>query len=87
MSSGKGFLAGILIAASLAAASAAFADGEFQLFDKRKAVVEKGKLILIGRSGDRKAAPPGRYDTRDGRYTIFVREDGIQVRDRTKELQ
>jgi hypothetical protein len=64
-----------------------FAENDYYLVNGTRAVIEGKKLVLIGRDSRRSIAPPGRYDTRDGRYSIVVKGDEIVIRDHTKELR
>jgi hypothetical protein len=66
---------------------ASFAGNEFALVGGTRAVIEGKQLILIGKDSRRSVAPPGRYDTRDGRYSIVVMKNEIVIRDHTKELR
>jgi hypothetical protein len=60
---------------------------DFVLVGGARAVIEGKKLILIDRHSNRSIAPPGRYDTRDGRYSIIVNTNEIVIRDHTRELR
>ncbi len=79
------FIAGILFLSSLFLVPAAFAGNEFALVGGTRAVIEGKQLILIDRNSRRTVAPLGRYDTRDGKYAIIVKENEIVIRDLTKE--
>jgi len=81
------FLAGVLCLSCLYLVPASFAGNEYALVGGTRAVIEGKQLILIGRDSRRSIAPPGRYDTRDGRYSIVVMKDEIVIRDHTKELR
>ncbi len=63
------------------------AGNEFFLINGTRAEIEGKQLILIGNDSRRSVAPPGRYDTRDGRYSIVVMKNEIVIRDHTKELR
>ena len=76
-------LAGILTLSLLIAVPASFAAGEMVLVDGRRAVIEGKQLVLIDRDLHRRVAAPGRYDTRDGRYSIVVRAKDIVIVDHT----
>jgi hypothetical protein len=80
------FLASILLISwiSLMGAAHAGAMNDFVLVGGTRAVIEGKTLILIGRDSRRSIAPPGRYDTRDGRYSIIVKSNEIVIRDHTK---
>jgi len=80
----RAFFAGILCLATLIIVPASFADGEIVLVGGVRAVIEGKQLILIGTDSRRSVAPPGRYDTRDGRYSIVVRGKDIVIVDHTK---
>jgi hypothetical protein len=66
---------------------ASFAGNEYTLVGGSRAVIEGKKLILIGKYSRRTVAPSGRYDTRDGKYSIIVKGEEIVIRDHTKELR
>ena len=83
----KTFFAGILCLFCLLFVPASFAGNEFVLVGGTSAVIEGKQLILIGKDSMRSVAPPGRYDTRDGRYSIVVMKNEIVIRDHTKELR
>jgi hypothetical protein len=83
----KTFFAGIFCLSCLFLVPASFAGNEFALVGGTLAVIEGKQLILIGKDSRRSVAPPGRYDTRDGQYSIVVKKDEIAVRDHTKELR
>jgi hypothetical protein len=76
-------LAGILSLCLLIAVPASFAAGEIVLVDGRHAVIEGKQLILIDKDSRRSVAPPGRYDTRDGRYSIVVKGKDVVIVDHT----
>ena len=78
---------GILCLSCLLYVPASFAGNEFVLVGGTSAVIEGKQLILIGKDSKRSIAPPGRYDTRDGRYSIVVMKNEIVIRDHTKELR
>jgi len=50
-------------------------------------VIEGKQLVLIDGGSRRTVAPPGRYDTRDGKYSIIVKGNEIVIRDHTKEVR
>lgn len=81
------YFAGILCLSCLYLVPASFAGDEFALVGGTRAVIEGKQLILIGKDSRRSVAPPGRYDTRDGRYSIVVMKNEIVIRDHTKELR
>lgn len=81
------FFAGILFLSCLFFVPASFAGNEFALVGGTRAVIEGKQLILIDKDSRRSVAPPGRYDTRDGRYSIVVKKNEIVIRDHTKELR
>lgn len=83
----KRFFAGILCLSCLFLVPASFAGNEFVLVGGTSAVIEGKQLILIGKDLKRSVAPLGRYDTRDGRYSIVVMKNEIVIRDHTKELR
>ena len=83
----KPSFAGILCLTCLFLAPASFAENEFALVGGTSAVIEGKQLILIGKDSKRSIAPLGRYDTRDGRYSIVVMKNEIVIRDHTKELR
>lgn len=81
------FFAGILCLSCLYLVPASFAGNEFALVGGTRAVIEGKQLILIDKDSRRSVAPPGRYDTRDGRYSIVVLKNDVVIRDHTKELR
>ena len=83
----KTYIAGILYLSSLFLVPATFAGNEFVLVGGTRAVIEGKQLILIDKDSRRSVAPSGKYDTRDGRYSIVVKGDDIVIRDHTKELR
>lgn len=83
----KTFFAGILCLSCLSFATASFAANEFVLVGGTRAVIEGKQLILIDMNSRRSIAPSGKYDTRDGRYSIVVKGNEIVIRDHTKELR
>jgi hypothetical protein len=83
----KTFFMTILYLSCLLFAPASFAGNEFVLVGGTSAVIEGKQLILIGKDSKRSVALPGRYDTRDGRYSIVVMKNEIVIRDHTKELR
>jgi hypothetical protein len=83
----KTFFMTILYLSCLLYVPASFAGNEFVLVGGTSAVIEGKQLILIGKDSKRSVAPPGRYDTRDGRYSIVVMKNEIVIRDHTKELR
>ena len=64
-----------------------YAGEGYVLMNGSRAVIIEKKLVLISRDGKESFAPPGNYETRDGRYTIVVGGKGVVVRDHTKELR
>ena len=50
-------------------------------------MIEGKQLILIDANSRRSVAPSGKYDTRDGRYSIIVKGNEIVIRDHAKELR
>jgi len=68
-------------------ASTSFAENGFFLAGGTRAVIEGKKLILIDQSSRRSIAPAGRYDTRDGKYSIIVKENEVVVQDHAKVLR
>lgn len=66
---------------------ASLAGEEYLLNDGSRAVIVKTELILVQGKGKRSIAPPGHYETRDGRYTFIVRRNEVFVRDNTKVLR
>lgn len=83
----KRFFAGVMCLSCLCVVPASFAASEFFLVGGARAVIEGKQLILIGKDSRRSVAPPGRYDTRDGRYSIVVMKNGVVIRDHTRELR
>ncbi len=81
------FLAGIVCFTCLYLVPVSFAGSEFVLVGGTRAAIEGKKLLLVDRNSKRSVAPNGKYDTRDGRYTIVVQGDEIVIRDHTKELR
>lgn len=64
-----------------------FAQTEYILVSGSRAVIMEKQVVLISSDGKKSVAPPGSYETRDGRYTIIVRKDKVVVRDHTQELR
>ena len=83
----KLFIAGIVCLSCVYLVPASFAGSELVLVGGIRAVIEGKQLILIGQGSRRSIAPPGKYDTRDGRYSIIVKNNEIVIRDHTKELR
>ena len=83
----KLFIAGMVCLSSVYLVPASFAGNEFVLVGGTRAVIEGKQLILTGQDSRRSIAPPGKYDTRDGRYSIIVKNNEIVIRDHTKELR
>ena len=75
--------AGILTVSLLVAVPASFAAGEIALVGGKRAVIEGKQLVLIGSDSRRSVAPPGRYDTLDGRYSIVVKGKDLVIVDHT----
>jgi hypothetical protein len=84
---GKTHFAGILCLSTLLLVPPSFAGTELVLVGGSRAVIEGKKLFLIDKDSRRSVAPSGKYDTRDGRYSIVVRGNEIVIRDHTKELR
>ena len=87
MRSVKGFIAGIVCIVSLAAAPGLFAGQEYILAGGTRAVIEGGRLILIGADSTRAVAPPGKYNIRGGNQAIYVTPEKIEVRERPPEIR
>ena len=83
----KTLFAGIIFLSCIYIVPVSFAGSEFVLVGGTRAVIEGKQLILIGQGSRRSIAPPGKYDTRDGRYSIVVKNNEIVIRDHTKELR
>ena len=83
----KSIFASMIFVSCLFIVPVTFAGDEYILFDGTRALVEGKTMILFGANGKKSIAPPGRYDTRDGRYSIIVKQNEIIVRDHTKELR
>ncbi len=83
----RSFLVGIFCLVWLCLSSASFAENGYLLENGTRAVVEGKRLVLVDGKGRRTVAPSGRYETRDGRYTIVVRGDVIVIMDHTKQLR
>ena len=83
----KMFFAGIVCLSCISLVPVSFAGSEFVLVGGTRAAIEGKQLILIGQGSRRSIAPPGKYDTRDGRYSIVVKNNEIVIRDHTKELR
>lgn len=81
------FFTGILCLSYLFLVPASFSGNEFPLEGGTRAVIEGKQLVLIDRNSRRSVAPAGRYDTRDGKYSIIVKENEILIQDHTKELR
>jgi len=79
MKKAKYFIAATLCASLLLCVFAADAGERFRLTNGRQAVIEKGRLLLIGADGTRSVAPPGQYNTREGKHSVIVREAGVEV--------
>lgn len=84
---GTTIFSGILCLSWVLLVPGSFAGDVFTLVGGKQAVIEGNQLILIEKNSRRSVAPSGRYDTRDGRYSIIVKEDQIVIRDHTKELR
>ena len=69
------FFAGIICLTCLFAVPASFAGNEVVLVGGTRAVIEGKQLILIDGNSRGSVAPSGKYDTRDGRYSIVVNEE------------
>jgi hypothetical protein len=63
------------------------AGDEFFLSDGTRALIRERQLILIRPDSKQTVAPPGSYETSDGRTTILVNEKGILIQERKKELR
>ena len=83
----KMFFAGMVCLSCIYLVPVSFAGSEFVLVGGTRAAIEGKQLILIGQGSRRSIAPPGKYDTRDGRYSIVVKNNEIVIRDHTKELR
>jgi hypothetical protein len=68
-------------------APSSFAGGEIVLVGGTRAVIEGKQLVLIGKDSRRSVAPPGRYDTLDGRYSIIVKGKDIAIVDHSTVLR
>jgi hypothetical protein len=64
-----------------------FAGASYVLANGTQGQVDGKRLILIEANGKRSVAPPGRYETRDGHYTIVVRGETVVIRDNTRTLR
>jgi hypothetical protein len=73
----------IMIFSMLFLAPFSFAEDEYVLIDGSRAVIVERQLVVISWDGKRSLALPGKYETRDGRYTIVVGERGAVVQDRS----
>jgi hypothetical protein len=71
--------ASILLLASFYVASPALAEDEYYLKDGSKAVIVEKQLIVYPLNSKRYFAVPGKYQTRDGKYTIVVTAKGATV--------
>jgi len=67
--------------------SSSYAETGYLLVNGNRAVIEGKQLVLIDGGSRRTVAPPGRYDTRDGKYSIIVKGNEIVIRDHTKEVR
>jgi hypothetical protein len=83
----KRLFAGILCLSCIYLVPASFAGNELVLVGGTRAVIEGNRLILFDKDSRRSVAPSGKYDTRDGRYSIVVKGQEIVIRDHTKELR
>jgi len=81
------FLTGLFCLSWFFLVPAFSAGNEFVLVGGTRAVIEGKQLILIGKDSGRSVAPPGIYDTRDGRYSIVVKGKEIVIREHAKELR
>jgi len=81
----KALFAGILFLSCVYIVPVSFAGNEFALVGGTRAVIEGKQLLLIDRNSRRSVAPPGKYDTTDGRYGIVVKGNEIVIHDHTKE--
>jgi len=75
--------AAIICLAWLLPANPGHTSDDFYLADGTRAVIAERQLVLIYSDSRRKVAPPGSYDTMDGR-TIVVSQKGIEYKTRTK---
>jgi len=87
MRAAKSFFSWILCFSLFFTPLVSLAGAEYTLRDGTRAVIMERQLILIGQDARRTVAPPGRYETRDGRYSIIVKGNEIVIRDHTKELR
>jgi hypothetical protein len=63
-----------------------YAQDEYFLKDGTRAVIIEKQLVLFDLNSKRTFAPPGNYETRDGRYIIVVKKTNhAVVMERTKE--
>jgi len=83
----KRFFAGILCLSCIYLVPTSFAGNEFILVGGTRAVIEGKQLILIDGNSRHSVAPSGKYDTRDGRYSIVVKGKEIVIHDHSKELR
>jgi len=67
--------------------SASYAENVLSLVGGNRAVIEGKQLVLIDRNSRRTVAPAGRYDTRDGKFSIIVKGNEIVVQDHTKAVR
>jgi len=72
MNTAKRFLASTLVLAGLFLASPLRAEDVYYLKDGSRAVIAERLLIVYPPNSKRFFAPPGKYQTRDGRHTIVV---------------
>jgi uncharacterized RDD family membrane protein YckC len=76
----KRLLALILVLAGLSLVSPSLAEDVYVLADGSKAIIVERQLIVYPSTGsNRYFARPGRYQTRDKRYTIVVTPKGATV--------
>ena len=83
----RGVLGTMLALSMFVSAPTLSASGEFVLVGGTRAVIEGKQLILIDRDSRRSVAPPGRYDTQDGRYSVVVRGKDLTIVDHTTVLR
>jgi hypothetical protein len=81
MYNAKRFLASILVLAGLALAFPSRAEENvyYLLMDGSKAIIVERQLIVYPTDSKRYFARPGKYQTKDRRYTIVVTPKGATV--------
>jgi len=79
MKTARSFLAGISILTWFFFVPVTFSGQVFLLKSGVRAVVEGKKLMLWNQNSLRAEALPGTYETKDGKHTIIVKSDRVEI--------